>query len=255
YNYVDDTFYMASVIGDYWQDMDLNGSHYAGTHSFLFEGNLGDNCDGDETHGNAIYHVFFRNHCTGNRATFVDPSNGLTVNDSTGTAHANPGNRPTSSAPRRAAGPMAFNYWYGYVGNVLGLSGVTTAGNGWAYQCAFGATFRQTNKCIWMSGWVGAEWPGPDRNLTAGGTYIFRHGNYDYVNASINDWASGYSHTLPNSFYLSSEPAFFAAGASCTYTWPWIDSTASPPVKANSCSGSGLPAKARWDAGTPFVQP
>ena len=36
----------------------------------------------------------------------------------------------------------------------------------------------------------------------ATGSYIFRHGDYDYVNGSIADWTSGYSQTLPNSFYL-----------------------------------------------------
>jgi hypothetical protein len=85
--------------------------------------------------------------------------------------------------------------------------------------------------------------------------YIFRHGDYDYVNGSIADWTSGYSHTLPNSFYLSRAPAFFRAGTSCKYQWPWVTPTGSSQVQANSCGGSGLPAKARYDAGTPLMQP
>jgi hypothetical protein len=253
YNYVDDTFYMASSIGDYWMDMDVNGSHYAGTHHFLFEGNWGDNCDSDETHGNAIYHTFFRNECTGIRTTFVDPSNGKTVNDSTGSCWGNASVAATC-APLRAAGPMAFDYWFAYVGNVLGLAGVTTTGNGWVYQGAFGGA-GATNKCIWMSGWVGSEWPAPDPNLTTTtNPYIFRHGNYDYVSSAIADWATGYSHTLPKSFYVAQKPAFFSAG-SCTYPWPWVTPDESTKIKSNSCSGSGLPALARWNAGTPFVQP
>jgi hypothetical protein len=95
---------------------------------------------------------------------------------------------------------------------------------------------------------------GQDSNL-ANGAYIFRHGNYDYVDGSIVDWQSGYSQTLPNSLYLSSTPSFFGPGTSCTYSWPWVTSTSSSPVQTNSCGGSGLPAKARWTAGTPFVQP
>ena len=254
YNYVDQTMYMESSIGDYWLDMDVNGSHYAGTHHFLFEGNWGDNCDSDETHGNAIYHTFFRNDCTGIRTTFTDPSNGKVVDDATGQAWGNAG-VASAPAPLRAAGPMAFDYWFAFVGNVLGLSGVTTTGNGWAYQGAFGGS-GVTNKAIWMSGWVGSEWPAPDPNLTGtSNSFIFRHGDYDYVNGSIADWTSGYSHTLPNSFYLTGgEPAFFTAG-SCTYPWPWVTPTSSPQVQSNSCSGSGLPAKARYDAGTPFTQP
>ena len=73
--------------------------------------------------------------------------------------------------------------------------------------------------------------------------------------AQIADWTSGYTQTLPNSFYLSSAPSFFSTGASCTYAWPWVTPTGSNPIQANSCGGDGLPAKARWVAGTPFVQP
>ena len=258
YNYQDDTFYMAALIGDYWLDMGVNGSHFGGTHHFLFEGNWGDNCDGDETHGNAIYHVFFRNDCTGIRTTFTDPSINKTVNDAAGIGWAS--GSQTTPAPMRAAGPMAFNYWYAFVGNVLGLAGVTTTANGWVYKGGFcggcGSPPFQTNKAIWMSGWVGGEWPNMDLNLIATtGAYIFRHGNYDYVNGAINDWASGYTQSLPNSLYLSSAPSFFGPGASCTYPWPWVSSTSSPPILTNSCGGPGLPAKARWAAATPFVQP
>jgi hypothetical protein len=49
---------------------------------------------------------------------------------------------------------------------------------------------------------------------------------------------------LPNSLYLASKPSFFG-----TATWPWIDptgATADERVKI-------LPAKARFDAGTPFA--
>src|SRR2546429_8694317 len=74
YNYQDDTFYQANVIGNYWIDMGVNGSHYVGCHHTLFEGNFGDNCDNDETHGNAVYHTFYRNWCTGLRTAFNDPS-------------------------------------------------------------------------------------------------------------------------------------------------------------------------------------
>jgi hypothetical protein len=83
---------------------------------------------------------------------------------------------------------------------------------------------------------------------------MFRSGNYDYVTASISDWASGYSQSLPSSLYLSSKPAFFNSGK-LTYPWPWVTSQVSPYIQSNSGGGSGLPAKARWDAGTPFVQP
>lgn len=253
YNYIDKTFYeQGAGIGDYWNDMGVNGSHYGGTHHFLFEGNWGSNCDGDETHGNAIYHTFFRNHCAAGRTTFVDPSNSKTVNDCAGIGFGNTGSS-TSPSPLRAAGPMAFNYWYAYVANVLGYSGMQSCAGG-SYVYGAGASF--SGRDMWRSGWAGSEWPGNDANLDgAVARFIFKNGNYDYVNSAIVDFATGYAHTFPNSLYLSSTPAYFGPGASNTYTWPWIDSTSGTPVKSNSGGGSGLPAKARYDAGTPFSQP
>jgi len=64
---------------------------------------------------------------------------------------------------------------------------------------------------------------------------------------------------LPNSFYLSSKPAFFSAGSG--YPWPWVTPENGPttPIQygPSGCGGtcSGLPAKARWENGTPFTQP
>lgn len=257
YNYVDKTFYMNTSIGDYWNDMGVNGSHYGGTHHFLFEGNWGSNCDGDETHGNAIYHTFFRGQCNGGRTTFVDPSNSLTVNDCAGIAYSNPPlNNPNPPGPLRAAGPMAFNYWYAYIGNVMGFSGMQSCAGG-SYVYGANSAGATANRAIWHTGWTGGEWgTNPDANLDGvSHTFIFRNGNFDYVNSSIVDFATGFAHTFPNSFYASSTPAYFGPGASCTYLYPWIDSSSGTPIKSNSCAGSGLPAKARFDAGTPFVQP
>lgn len=255
YNYVDRTMYMQSSIGDYWVDMSLNGSHYAGTHHWLFEGNWSNHCDSDETHGNAIYHTFFGNNCSGLRSTSVDVSNiNLSFNDTAGTAFTTNG-APAAPAFRRAAGPMAFDYGFAYVNNVLGTAGVTTTANSWQYRCtALGS------KCIWGSGWTGSEWPGPDTNLNgATSIYIFKNANYDAVNNGIVDNASGFSQSFPNSLYLAgggaTAPYFFTAGVTCTYPWPWVTPASSPQIKANSCSGSGNPAKARYDAGTPFAQP
>ena len=249
YSYVDDTMYDAkSGIGDYWVDMGLNASHYSGPHHVLFEGNWADNMDNDHTHGNSMYMTFFRNQSTGLRTPFIDPSNGDAVNDATGLGFAVGQAYPWPPGPLRAAGPMAYNYWFAFVGNVLGVPAVTTAANGWTYQGDF------TRHRIWMMGWndgPGGQDPYLD-GVTAG--YVFRHGNYDYYNNSIVDWASGYSQTLPNSFYLSSVPSFFGAGTLCTYPWPWVTPTGSTQIQTNSCGGSGLPAKARWDAGIPLCE-
>jgi hypothetical protein len=255
YSYVDDTMYDAeSGIGDYWLDMGLNASHYAGPHHVLFEGDWSDNLDNDNTHGNSMYITFFRNQGTGMRTPFTDPSIGKTVDDSKGTGYAcgtsGPGGcAPNPPAPLRAAGPSAYNYWFAFVGNTLGLASQTTATNGWTYQGDW------SSNRIFMVGWNAG--PGGQDPYMNGiqGSYIFRNGNYDYVNASIAEWTSGSPHTLPNSFYLSSAPSFFGSGAACAYSWPWVTPTGAVPVQANSCGGSGLPAKARYEAGTPFKQP
>jgi Chitobiase/beta-hexosaminidase C-terminal domain/Immunoglobulin domain/Immunoglobulin I-set domain len=257
YNYMDDTMYDSySGIGDYWLDMDVNASHYSGPHHVLFEGNWGDNLDSDSTHGASTYMTFFRNEGTGLRTPFTDPSiPGGSVNDSTGTGHAcgTTGSGACSAdapAPLRAVGPMAYSYQFAYVGNVLGVSGTTTSGNGWTYSGDWNA------KRIFMLGWWNFGTGGQDPNLTAAnGDYIFISGNYDYVTGGIKTWASGYSQALPNSLYVGNAPAFFNAGASCTYPWPWVTPTSATQIQPNSCSGAGLPAQARWKAGTPFVQP
>jgi len=257
YTYCDKTFYEQNGgIGDYWNDLGINGSHYAGTHHFLFEGNYTTNMDGDNTHGNAIYHTFFRNQSAAGRTTFVDPSNSKTVNDCAGIGFDQTGSA-TAPSPLRAVGPMAWNYWYAIAANVLGYSGMQSCAGG-AYVYGAGTTF--TGRDMWRSGWQGAGFPHNDDNLDgAVARYIFKNGNYDYVNAAIVDFATGFAHTFPNSLYLpssgASPPAYFGPGASCTYTFPWIESTSGTPVKTNSCAGAGLPAKARYDAGTPFVLP
>jgi hypothetical protein len=250
YNYMDDTMYDAeSGIGDYWVDMSLGASHWVSQHHVLFEGNWADNLDVDHTHGSGEYQTYFRNQGTGLRTPFTDPSNGDAVNDVEGLGFGVGEAYPTAPGPLRAAGPSAYNYWNAYVGNVLGESGVTTTANGWTYQGDWSA-----NR-MWMLGWNdGTGGSDPYLNGTTA-SYIFRHGNYDYVNAAVTWDSSTSDHTLPSSFYLSSAPSFFAAGASCAYTWPQVTPTGSSQVQANSCGGSGLPAKARWDGGKPFVQP
>jgi hypothetical protein len=260
YNYIDDTMYDAeSGIGDYWIDMGVNASHYSGPHHVLFEGDWGDNLDSDNTHGNATYITFFRNVGAGMRAPFPDASLNKNVYDFKGIGYAcgttgPAGCSPDVPGPMRAAGPMSYNYWFGFVGNVLGTAAETTSGNGWTYKGDW------TTSRIWMLGWNDGN-GGQDPYLDGvKGSYIFRHGDYDYVNGSIADWTSGYSHSLPNSFYLSAEPSFFgASGAKCTYPWPWVTPTGSSPIPSPSGTGctaqSSLPAKARWNAGTPFVQP
>jgi len=82
-----------------------------------------------------------------------------------------------------------------------------------------------------------------------------RDGNYDYETKQVH-WngigGTGTSYTtppaaatLPNSLYLQAAPAFFGTG-----TWPWVDGANS----TNPLPGT-LPARVRYDAGTPNTVP
>ena len=72
YNYADDSFDFNLPT---WVEVGINGSHMAGSHHVLFEGNMSQNADSDYTHGNSIYLTFFRNNLTGHRRSLTDGTN------------------------------------------------------------------------------------------------------------------------------------------------------------------------------------
>jgi len=83
-------------------------------------GNYGRNADSDDTHGNSIYHTYFRNHLRGIRAAFDNQAGGR-IDDTT----------QSRNGPKRCAGLMAYSYWMSFVGNetpVTGKSGVRILG-------------------------------------------------------------------------------------------------------------------------------
>lgn len=232
YNYMDDGYINGQ---DRWIEVGVNGSHMVGSHHMLFEGNYSFNTDSDQTHGNAIYHTYFRNYFSGYRKPFTG-LDGKSVDDSTGCC-----------GPLRAASAHAYAYWFSFLGNVLGTRGQMT---GWVYD-AIGGRNRMPARGIWMLGWMDISPQGYDPNVAA---TAIRDGNFDYVTNKVAWAAADTAHTLPNSLYLPRKPDFFNAGSG--YAWPWVDPAGSPPVLAG-CGGkcSGLPARARYDAGTPFTQP
>jgi hypothetical protein len=206
-----------------WIETGLNASHMVGPHHVLFEGNYAFNADSDDTHGNSIYHTFFRNHLRGIRAPFTNQKGGATIDDAT----------QADNAPKRCAGLMAYSYWMSFIGNVLGAPGQM---DGWVYETTLTANYKPA---IWMLGWETVT----DTQVSA---TALRHGNFDYVTNTVKWDPAIKNHTLPKSLYLTQKPAFFYAGSG--HTWPWVD-----PVGATKLYV--LPAKARYDAGTPFTQP
>ena len=217
YNYVDDGWIYGT---ESWVEVGLNASHMAGPHHVLFEGNYGFNADSDYTHGNAIYLTFFRNWLSGQRRDFTDGVNVRTV----GLAYG--------------------SWWDSFIGNILGRPGQMS---GWHYtdpgmscdangnNCT-GNNANWSGRAIWRFGYDPERWgmyPDPKTLST-----VIRDGNYDFLTNSQRWHNTPGGFTIPNSMYLTSKPAFFGNN-----TWPWVNPTTG--------AIHTLPAKARYDAGTP----
>jgi hypothetical protein len=123
-----------------------------------------------------------------------------------------------------------------FVGNVLGAEGQM---RGWSYE----TSFTSGKPGIWMLGWDAVKPYRTDAQVSA---TTIRHANFDYVTNTVKWDPAIAGRDLPSSLYLTRKPPFFDAGRG--YTWPWVDPLGATKVHV-------LPAKARYDAGTPFVQP
>jgi len=220
YNYMDDG-YIATTEG--WIEIGLNASHMVGSHHVLFEGNQSFNMDSDDTHGNSTYHTYFRNWSTTMRTKFQSGFTGNTIDDA----------NTTGNSPRRAGAAMRYTYWMSFVGNVLGQSGITTTAKGYV------DTSTDGSDAIWMLGWNDISPYTGDPKVS---TTAIRDGNWDWFLGQQTWLSNSNAAPLPNSLYLSSKPAFFGSN-----TWPWVDPTTGTVYK--------LPAKVRFDAGTPNTVP
>jgi hypothetical protein len=249
YNYVDKQYIRDQ---DGWQEMGLNASHLVGPHHILFEGNWTSNMDSDATHGGSIYLTFFRNQATALRNSFIDLDSHAVQNDY---LRCN-GPNVYGGSPSRATGPQAYTYWVSFVGNVLGTANCTTAANGWYLNNSFGGPDNSNG--IFLLGWYNGGksindpttatiYPaippgvnGTTSSCTSSGTNCatILDGNFDFFSNAIHWATNDTNHVLPNSMYLTSKPAFFG-----TNTWPWVVPTTGTTYT--------LPAKARYDAGTP----
>jgi hypothetical protein len=225
YNYMDDGWISYDPT---WQEIGLNASHMAGPHHVLFEGNYGFNMDTDYTHGSSQYLTYFRNYVTGQRGSWSGPD-----------------------ANSRTAGVSSWAKAFTFIGNVLGIPGHM---NGWLYtdpmmgcdangsNCAGGVTGSWGNATgnIWQVGYDATNQWSQQAEPGALSTVI-RDGNYDYLTDSVHWHNTPGGYAIPSSLYLNAKPAFFGS-----YTWPWVSPTSTPQLET-------LPAKARYDAGTPFA--
>jgi hypothetical protein len=220
YNYMDDGHILTAPL---WQEVGINASHMVGSHHVLFEGNESFNYDADCTHGNAIYHTVFRNHLSGFRRDYVDDP---------------------LSGNVRTAGLEYGAWWNSFIGNVMGTEGQMS---GWAYEdpgTRPGPNPWESGRFIWRLGYDPAHWEqAADPQVKS--TFL-RHGNFDYVTNSVIWDPRSSDSFIPDSLYLKQRPAFFDTGSG--YVWPWVDPTGETKLYM-------LPAKARFEAGTPFQQP
>lgn len=213
------------------QECGLNASHSVGCHHVLFEGNWSWNADSDYTHGNSTYITFFRNWLTGQRSKTPDPDD------------------PQST---RGGGGAAWSWYMTYVGNVIGRSGLMSA---WDYTNARMGCDVNGNNCVgfgaggndwgsikdvWRIGYDPEHWGSNSDSLTQ--ATLIRDGNYDFKTNSQRWHNTPATFAMPNSLYLSSKPAFFNTYLSAN-TWP--------PYDPSNGTTNNLPAKFRFDNGTP----
>jgi len=208
----------------------LNASHMTTPHMELFEGNQAFNLGADTRWGNSIYITFFRNHST-------------TIRRSVG------GLGLTDEAGRTAVTIGARHYWYSFIGNVLGYSGMSPAPQGTSFTYEDTYPYADNPVPMWQFGTPdNIATPGITTDTQVAATAI-RDGNFDYATNSVK-WDRT-ARTIPQSLYLTSKPSFFGSCA-----WPWVDPTGTTKLYT-------LPARARFDgtsacsgsAGTPPAAP
>ena len=137
----------------------------------------------------------------------------------------------TDTQNRRCIGLMEGHWWYSFVGNVLGYSGMSPAPfAAFAYEDTF--PWNDDPVGLWRLGYNPENWNAPaDTKLLS---TLIREGNFDYATNQVR-WTSS-PQQLPASLYLAGKPAFFGGN-----TWPWVDPTGATKTFT-------LPARARFDA-------
>jgi hypothetical protein len=222
YNYMEDGYgagYPTIV------EVGLNGSHMTTSHHELFEGNQSFNFDSDSVWGNSIDITAFRNHLTSLRRSLLPgTADGVRV-------------PLTDQLNRRAVGLTINQWWYSFVGNVLGYPAgylqypPMPAHLVYEWQGAAG----NSGVFMWQLGYDGEKWVAtPDAKVVS---TTIRHGNYDYASKAIVWDKKIPSRVLPASLYLTSKPDFFGSSP-----WPWV-TPENPRQQVWT-----LPARARFDA-------
>ena len=243
YNYMDDGW------GAYYPtqpEAGLNASHYATSHFELFEGNESFSFSSESYWGNSAYITVFRNHLSGQRAARGFQDYKYIIN--AGTSNECTLYYEDDQTPH-AVGISAGSWYYTFVGNVLGYSGMhINAGKspcvgwptaGYSYEMVnpggdeqYFPMWRLDLNLDQLTGNTADE----NKSDTKVTSTLIRDGNFDFVTNTIK-WDRT-QQTIPNSLYLQAKPVFFGNAS-----WPWV----TPENAANPVQGI-LPAKARFDS-------
>jgi hypothetical protein len=265
YNYTDDTF---NFDNPSTPEAGLNASHLVGTHLALLEGNYGQNFTQDDYWGNSVFTTVFRNWLSAHRArahqvynyTFLAGGCPYPTADLIGVAAVNV---QAYSGGSNVGSPGA---GINFVGNVLGTRGQTLATympgctnpmNSFQEQVTTTAENNADGNSFnmwYIGGFQNTYYGNPWVDTTVSDTQLVRLFNWDFVTTMTDCFATGgITHVVcpttavPNSFYLSSTPAFLGA-----HPWPWVNpATGTAPVAGNgstvytvvTASSPLLPAK------------
>ena len=200
-----------------WQETGLDAAHQAFSHSDLFEGNWATNLSADSTHGNTGFHVFFRNYAHGRNTSPPVPDN----------------------ANLAAVGLGGYSREHTFIANVLNQTGT-----GIVYEANPSQNTGVSLPAIYRLGY--ASLGGSFENLDDGtaAARIYRHGNWDPVSNAVVWDPKNRFRKLPDSLFHRSKPSFFGS-----LDWPWVNPNGATPAARVKV----LPAKQRYDRGTPFA--
>jgi hypothetical protein len=238
YNYTDDAF-----GGSYPESPEAgaNAGHFTTPHMELLEGNYSHNYKGDTYWGNSIYITVFRNWFSALRAAhpplntydYITGGCNYLYGDYTG---------------RYAVDIQAYSYYHSFIGNVLGMQNQQLLSNPYNSQSCYDGVeqaFVEQDYTTAMDNTDSNEDAVIMWHIGAYQATVNSTGNWSFVDSTINtqlrqgnwDWVTGAQHwygiggttdgaggspvAIPNSFYLTSQPAFWPSG----YPWPWVDPT------------------------------
>jgi hypothetical protein len=244
YNYVDEAV-LGSPTGE-WQETAIDASHAAFSHWDLYEGNLAPNIGTDSTHGNSGFAVFFRNWAFGRNTSGHTSRNLRAVGiDGWAREHTSIGNvllQPGMTSWRPPEGDDGFRRLRNAALAALGLRSPAAISAAVQLSTTSATLDNPAAYRIGTNCWEKSTGRGPRYGRWDDGTALrlfYRHLDFDYATSSVYQNPANGVRTLPDSLYLVGRPAFFGA-----LPWPWVDPLRTTKVHT-------LPAKARFDAGTP----